>query len=331
MSTNKKTIIRPQINGITWPRIGLALGSGASKAICQFGILKRIQQHQIPISYVTGSSMGAIIGAAFALGLDLDHVLEKAVHYAEKTSINSLSQINLLHESLYKKDFIDNLLREIFADFTFEECKIPLTVTAVDLESGKIVPLNKGLLVPAVRASTSIPGIFEPVLLNERYLVDGGLLEDCPIPTLQQQSQNDLTIGCYIKDQKHRQQISAYIYSKFYRKKPHGGLGGKLEKIKTDMHLLGATVLRSLDILRSEVWQYKLAETKPDLLISINIEQVDLFDFKKVKELIKTGEKAFDDHYPQLQLLIEEKKKELNKGGINGKLQTLPSTPTDKQ
>jgi NTE family protein len=314
-------ITRPIINGEIYPRIGLALGSGAAKAICQFGILKRLTEHKIPISYITGSSMGAIIGAAYALGLDLDQVLEKAVRYAEASSINNLANFNILHESVYKKEYIDNMLKELFADFTFADCKIPLAVTAVDLESGTLVQLDKGPLVPAVRASTSIPGIFEPVLMDGFYLVDGGLLEDCPVQTLKQKGDNDLIIGCYIKDQKHRQEISAYIYNKFYNKKQKGNfITNKLGQIKTDMHLMGAILLRSLDILRTEVWRYKVIETNPDLLISINIEKVELFDFKKINELIKIGEKAFDDNYERLLTIIDRKKKELNAKSKNDNL-----------
>lgn len=312
-NNNNTQIQRPVINGETYPRIGLALGSGAAKAICQFGVLKRLQEHNIPISYVSGSSMGAIIGAVFALGLDIDLAVEKAARYAEVSNINNLANFNIFHESVYKKDYTDNMLKELFADFTFEECKIPLVVTAVDLESGNLVKLNKGPLVPAIRASTSIPGIFEPVLMDGYYLVDGGLLEDCPIGTLREQANCDVIMGCYIKDQKHRQDISAYVFNKFYKKqKKQGFFKNKISEIKTDLHLLGGIVLRSLDILRNEVWRYKVIEAKPDLLIHVNIEKVELFDFHKTKDLIKIGEKAFDDNYERLMTIIDNKKKELN-------------------
>lgn len=310
------TLARPVINGQVYPRIGLALGSGAAKAICQFGILKRLQEENIPVSYIMGSSMGAILGGVYALGLDVELAIDKAYHFAEVSNINNISNFNLLHESVYKKDYIDNLLREIFSDFTFEDCKIPFTVTSVDLESGKVVLLNKGQLVPAIRASTSIPGIFSPVLMNEHYLVDGGLLEDCPVSPLRQQGDCDILIGAYIQDEKNRQYISAYIYNKCYKKEEHHNfLTAELKRVKNDITLLGAIMLRSLDILRREVWSYKLKEAHPDIMMNINIEKVDIFDYKKTSDLIKVGEKVFDKHYPTLKKLIEEKKKELNARG----------------
>ncbi|MCC7432394.1 patatin-like phospholipase family protein [Candidatus Peregrinibacteria bacterium] len=306
-----------------YPKIGFAFGSGAAKAICQFGILKRLYEENIPISYVTGSSMGAVVAAVFALGLDVDIAIEKALRYAEASNINNLKNFNFLHESVYKKDFTNNLLGELFADFTFEDCKIPLAVTAVDLESGKLVILDKGPIVPAVRASTSLPGVFEPVLMNGYYLVDGGLLEDCPIPTIRQKSQSDIVIGSYITDLKARQEISGYIYNKFFSKKKNKNFfESKIDKIKNDLSLLAGIVLRSLEILRIELWHYKLKEAKPDILIEINIEKVNLFDFKKTNDLIKIGEDAFDKIYPQLKKLIEQKKKELNGPGKNAKLES---------
>ncbi len=304
---------RPIVNGEVYPRIGLALGSGASKAICQFGLIKRFHQKKIPVSYVIGSSMGAIIAGVYALGLDVDLAVEKAMRYAEATNINNLTNFNIFHESIYKKDFTDNLLKELFADFTFEECKIPLAVTAVDLESGKVVLLNKGPLVTAIRASTSIPGIFEPVLLDGKYLVDGGLLEDCPISSLRQIGDCDIIIGSFIQDEQSRQNISGYIYEKFYPHKIKTNFFQKeLKRIKTDLRLLGTIILRSVDILRTELWKYRVAESKPDLLIDLNIEKVELFDYQKTKELVQMGEKAFDKNYQTLLDIIEKKKKELN-------------------
>ncbi len=304
---------RPLINGSAYPRIGLALGSGAAKAICQFGILKRLTENNIPISYITGSSMGAILGGVYALGLDLDLAIEKAFRYAEATNINNLNNFNFFHESLYKNDYTENLLTELFADFNFEDCKIPFSVTTVDLEAGGVVVLDKGPLVPAIRASTSIPGIFAPALINGKYLVDGGLLEDCPVTTVRERGQCDLLIGSYIKDLKDRQFISAFIYNKFYkRKKKTNIISQTINEAKENMNLLSGIVLRSLDILRAELWKYKKSEARPDLIIEINVEKVSLFDFKKIKNLVREGEKAFDSQFVRLAALIEGKKKELN-------------------
>ena len=209
-----KQTIAPK--GATFPKIGLALGSGAAKGITQLGLIQKLNENNIKISYIMGSSMGAIIGGVFALGLDLETVVDKCIRYAEATNISNVSNLNIFHESVFKKDYIRNMLKEIFADFTFEECKIPFAVTSVDLETGKEVILNKGSLVNAILASTAIPGIFEPVFIDNQYLVDGGLLEDCPISPLRKIGKCDLIIGSAISDNKSRQFISGYIFKKFY-------------------------------------------------------------------------------------------------------------------
>src|SRR5690554_6461184 len=97
-----------------YPKIALALGSGAAKAICQVGILKRMQEHNIPIHYIAGSSMGAILAAIYALGLDIDFAIEKVMRFAEMTSKYSLLNLNILHESVYKKELSERLFTEIF-------------------------------------------------------------------------------------------------------------------------------------------------------------------------------------------------------------------------
>jgi NTE family protein len=318
MTAKALSTTRPVLDGQTYPRIGLALGSGAARAVCQLGLLKRLREENIPVSYVMGSSMGALIGAVYALGLDYELALEKIFHYAEFGNLNNITNFNILHESLYKKNLTEQLLNELFADFTFEDCKIPFAVTAVDLESGTSVLLNKGPLVSAIRASTSIPGIFEPVLMEGRYLVDGGLLENCPVYSLRQHGNCDLIVGVNIHDDKNRQVISGYIYKKFYKRRQQGHfLSQKIQNIKDDMTLLGAIIMRSLDILRQEVWNYRLAESAPDLMINIDIEKIGLFEFSKISGLVQIGEKIFDRHYPALRRLIAVKKKILNKKGRN--------------
>lgn len=305
---------RPIVNGEIYPRIGLAIGSGAAKAVCQFGLLKRLKENNIKISFITGSSMGAVLGAIFALDLDLGFSFEKAYRYAEVANINNLTNFNFFHESLYNKSYTDNMLTEVFSDFTFEDCKIPLTVTAVDLETGKIVLLDKGPLAPAVRASTSIPGIFEPVLMDEKYLVDGGLLEDCPVSVLRKQYPCDIIIGSHITAQTHQQAISGQIFKKFYKKSRKKGLFiSKIKNIKNDVSLLGSIMIRSLEILRAEVWKCKLEKAKPDIMLEMNIEKVSAFEFKKMKKILKIGEKAFDKKEKEIKMLINQKKKELNR------------------
>lgn len=316
----KQKLERPIIDGKVYPRIGFAIGSGAAKAICEFGIIKKLREYNIPVSYVMGSSMGAIVAAVYATGIDIDKAVEKAARYAELSSINNLTNFNLLHESIYKKDYTDQMLKELFFDLRFEDCQVPLAVTAVDLESGETILLDKGPLVPSVRASTSIPGIFAPVLLNERYLVDGGLLEDCPISPLRQVGDCDILIGSAINDNRNRQFLSGYLYKKFYARAKKGFFSGKIQSIKNDLNLLGSIIGRSLDILREELWEYKLKEAKPDLMINFNTEKIELFDFKKTRDLVKLGETVFEQNYGKLKELIESKQKELNAPLKNAKL-----------
>lgn len=319
--TTGKTPARPVVGGEAFPRIGLALGSGAAKALCQFGLIRKFQENKIPVSFIVGSSMGAILGGIMALDLNMKFALEKAYRYAEATNLNNLTNFNLLHGSVYKSEYTERLLDELFGAHTFEDCKIPLVVTSVDLLTGEVIALNKGPLVPAIKASTSIPGIFTPVLLKGRYLVDGGLLEDCPIGILKKMGSCDLLIGSSIKDVKNQQFIAEYIQKKFFpRGKKKDFIAAKLDELKDDVTLIGAIILRSLDVLRSELWKYKKEEARPDLIYEIHTENINFFDFKKARELVKIGEKAFDRGFGKLKALIKQKKMMLNAAAKNDNL-----------
>jgi NTE family protein len=320
MENEQKTYEYPIVNGEKYPRIGLALGSGAAMAVCQFGVLKKIKEHNVKISFLTGSSMGATLAAISALDLDLDFAFEKAYRYAKATSINNLANFNFFHESLYKKGFTTDMLREVLSDFTFEDCKIPLTVTAVDLETGGVVLLNKGQLLPAVRASSSIPGVFEPVLMDGKYLVDGGLLEDCPINALRKQYPCDILIGVVVSNKSTQQLIAAQIFNKFYKQKKKGFLFSRIKKIKEDMKLMISIIMRSLGVLREEVWQYKLAEAKPDVIINVNVDKISAFEFDKTDKIISVGADAFEEKWEEIKKVIEQKKKELNSKGKDANL-----------
>ena len=301
-----------------YPKIGLALGSGAAKAMCQLGILKRLMENNIEIGYVMGASAGAVIGGFFALGLNIDEIVEKSMDYVKKNNVSDLSNINFLHESIFKKDYSINFFKEIFGDLTFDDCKIPFAVTAVDLESGKEVVINKGYLWEAIRASTSYPGIFAPVFLDGHYLIDGGTIEDTPVSSLRKKTDCDMIIGSAIFDLKTKQFISGVIYQKFYKKNVRSNLiSEQYSRIKTDLKLLSAIISRSINIIREELFEYIVAEAKPDLLIRIYSEDVSFFDFKKTTSLITTGEKAFDERKDELLGLINQKIKELNRPAKN--------------
>lgn len=310
-----------------YPRIGFALGGGAAKAVCQLAILKELQKNNIQLSYLMGSSMGAIIGGIFALGLDPDQTLKRAVEYNQKKKIFRLSNINFLRESIFNIKFSKDYLINIFGDKTFADCKIPFAVTTVDLESGKPILLDKGPLWEAILASTSIPGVFPPFFKDGLYLVDGGLLEETPLNSLRRAGNLDILLGCRIVDfNNNRLAISGAIYQKYYQQKYQHLIKSKeqnklLNNVKkfyknlaNDAKLMFDVMMRSIDILRDELFHYQLAESKPDILMQIEVDDVSLFEFSDFNKLMDKGQKTIEKYLPEIIKLVEQKKIMLNNG-----------------
>jgi NTE family protein len=158
------------------PSIGLALGGGFARGIVHVGVLKVLEQEEIPVSFVAGTSVGALIGAAYCSGVSPTELEEIAARVRFR---------DLARWTLSRYGFATNLrmitfLKKILKVHTFEELQLPLAVTATDFGSGEGVVFRTGPLVDAVRASCAYPGVFLPVKVNGRLLVDGMLAHSLP-------------------------------------------------------------------------------------------------------------------------------------------------------
>jgi NTE family protein len=165
---------------MTTMKIGLVLSGGGARGIAHLGVLKALLEKGIEISMISGCSAGAIVGAMFAAGYSPDHIYELVVSTNTLRAMRpSWSRSGLLHmnraEEVYLKYIPHN---------SFEKLKIPLTVNATDLYAGETVYFSKGELLKPVMASCSIPGLFEPVKLGDKTLIDGGVLNNMPIEPL---------------------------------------------------------------------------------------------------------------------------------------------------
>ena len=158
------------------PAIGLALGGGFARGIVHIGVLKVLEQEGIPVSYIAGTSVGALIGAAYCSGVTSSELEQIASRVRFK---------DLARWTLSRYGFATNLrmitfLNKVLKVHTFEELEIPLAVTATDFVSGEGVVFRSGPLNDAVRASCAYPGVFLPVKVNGRLLVDGMLAHSLP-------------------------------------------------------------------------------------------------------------------------------------------------------
>lgn len=161
-------------------KIGLALGGGAVLGAAHIGVLKALRELNVDISFVSGTSIGAFVAAFFANGVELEEIEKIAM----EIKWLDLSGISLSGLGLLSNEKMGKLIDKHLGKLNLEDCKIPTAMLATDISSGEKIVMQKGNIADAVMASTCIPGIFTPVEINERMLVDGGLVENVPVSPL---------------------------------------------------------------------------------------------------------------------------------------------------
>ncbi len=160
-------------------KIGIALSGGGARGLAHLGIIKALDELQIPISVLSGTSSGAIIGALYASGYQPDEILDIIVN----TKLFRLVRLTV-GTGLLKMDAAEKALLQYLPDNNFSVLKKKLIVTTTDLNSGKTVYFSEGELVKPLLASSSIPVLFAPVQIGERLYIDGGLLNNLPVESL---------------------------------------------------------------------------------------------------------------------------------------------------
>jgi NTE family protein len=156
--------------------LGLALGGGFARGFAHIGVLKVLEENCIPIACIADTSVGSILGAAYATGASVQQLAEVCTHIQFK----DFARWKVSRLGLASNDRMAKLIERCFGGRTFEELRIPMAVVATDLATGEPVVFRHGSLVEPIRASCAFPGLFEPVTIGRRCLADGGL--SAPVP-----------------------------------------------------------------------------------------------------------------------------------------------------
>lgn len=162
---------------MTQKKIGIALSGGAARGFAHLGVLKVLSEHGIPIDYIAGTSAGSFAGAAFASGLSIEQIVDMS----RKISWFRMTGFSYSPKGLLSNASLGAFINEHFPVRKFEDLPVPFAAVACDLETGREVVLTgTGDLAAAVRASCSIPGVFVPVEIDGRRLIDGGVVSNVP-------------------------------------------------------------------------------------------------------------------------------------------------------
>ena len=266
------------------PKIGLALGSGGAKGLAHIGVIKVLVENNIPIDYIAGTSIGALVGAHYAIYKDVDKLEEVALSSNWSTALSLLDPT--WKGGIVKGVKVEDLMKSWFNGANFNDLKIPLTVVATDLISGEEVDISSGNIIKATRASMSVPLIFQPVDLDGYLLADGGLCNPLPDDVARE-------MGADIV-------IAVNLDNKFF--------DSSLDKNKLSISKTG---VRSLNIIRHHF--AKNCSRSGDVVIEPEINEIGLvgwnkfFNDKESKEIIKIGEDETIKVLPQINNLIKRK------------------------
>jgi len=296
-------------------KVGLVLGSGSAKGLSHIGVIKRLEEMDIKIDCIAGSSIGAMIGGAYAAGISISEIEDIALKNDLASSVKyflpTISKSGLI-SGVKVKDF----LKDIVGNIEMENLKIPFTATATDIFSGQEIDFNKGNLVEAIRASISVPIIFQPVIHDDQILVDGGLANPLPINVACEMGA-DFIIAVNVMpslnnakpDRKMKynsprvSQITSGMKSVMRKGLESLNIDYKLmKKLSSNSGKYSVPGLKNVMLQSVYITQRKLARLsiqlyKPDILIEPDVPFASFFDFYKAREIIDIGYKSAQDAF----------------------------------
>ncbi|MFY9842574.1 MAG: patatin-like phospholipase family protein [Terriglobales bacterium] len=253
------------------PAIGLALGGGFARGIVHIGVLKVLEEEGIPVRMVAGTSVGAIMGAAYCSGLTIAE-LEEIAH---KVRFATFARWTLSRLGFATTDRMIPFLKQTLKVQTFEEMRIPLAVTATDFSTGKGTVFTSGPIIDPVRASCAYPGMFLPVEIGERCLVDGMLSYPVPSRPLREMGA-DRVLAVHLRGQWSKSCAPRHFFD-----------------------VIGQSFAIAQDMMSGE-WR-----GAADVVIEPDVAGFDYDDFKRAGELIRVGEVAMRQALPAVRKWLE--------------------------
>jgi len=158
-------------------KVGLALGGGGAKGVAHIGVLKALEDAKVRPDFIAGTSVGAMVAAMYAFNVSIDTI----TNIARDLTLSQITTFKLNKTGFFTADPLKEILVEYLGEANIEDASIPLAIVATDLKKGEEVIFTHGPLADAVCASASIPGVYIPMKMGERTLVDGGIVQSVPV------------------------------------------------------------------------------------------------------------------------------------------------------
>lgn len=253
------------------PKIGLALGSGGARGFAHIGVISVLKKHNIPIDYIAGSSIGALIAVLYGAGSDIDRLYKIAKVFKSKYYIDYVvPKMGLISGKRVKE-----LINILSYGRKIEDLDLPVGVIATDLLTGEKIVFYEGDIASAVRGSISIPGIFVPESWNGRLLVDGGVIDRIPVSVVKEMGA-DFVIGVDVSPINVSGEVST-IYD---------------------------VIMQSIEIMQHEL--VRAREFASNIMIRPELDHYNSRSFTDLENIIQTGEEATEKLIPEIFNKIEQ-------------------------
>jgi NTE family protein len=273
----------------TGKRIALVLGSGGARGLAHIGVIQYLESLGHRIVYISGCSMGALVGGIYAAG-QLEPYAEWA-RKLKKGDMFSLLDLAFGWTGLFKGDRLMGVLKELVGDHVIEDLPIGFTAVATDLTEQREIWLNKGSLFDAIRASIAIPTVFTPHIYMGRVLVDGGLLNPIPIaPALNQPADLIVAVNLNAHSQRSRRRAAELMGQEAGDTEADGeGRASGEQADDARVPSIVDVVTGSLDLMQNTIARMKLASYSPDFVIDVPRDACLFYEFYRAEELIELG------------------------------------------
>lgn len=272
------------------PLIGLALGGGMARGCAHVGVLRELEKHGIPIDLIAGTSVGSLIGGAYAAGLNPNQIEQVALNI----KWSDLGRVTVSKLGFYDNRRTEGFIRARFPVTEFEKTRIPFGAVATEIQTGKMVVFTEGSLPLAIRASCALPIFYTPVMVNGRMMVDGGLVGHIPGAVARMMGA-DIVVAVDVNSQH--------------------------LPIPPPTHLF-TVMSQALAVIGRHATSYLYQDA--DVIIRPQIERVRPDDLSKAAEMIAAGEEAARRVVPKLKQLLAPRKQ-----GFFNTIFARPAPPPD--
>jgi NTE family protein len=266
--------------------VSLALGGGFARGYAHLGVLRTFRENAIPVTSIAGSSIGSILGAAYASGIPLPRIINKC----REIRFRDFAKWRVSRFGLASNERLGALVQKLFGTKQFEDLVLPLAIVATDLGTGDPVVFRQGNLAEAIRASCAFPGLFEPIQIGTRCLADGGIV--APVPTRAAREMGaEIVVG-----------VSVGL---------HDGQRGA----PTNIFQVVSRAVSAAQKHQLEAW-----ERHADLVLRPAVQNLAWDDFDRIDEAIEAGSAEARSAIPRLKQLLDRQNDMLSIFGKQGEL-----------